>query len=553
MEKFNKIAAPAGQKLRQLQKMVHDIKKNDGGLMQKIKKFQNDQVALFCKTGKDTWDRITNKAPPSVPQRDYASGNMEDEDEQWTDEFDSDYEHPEGNSDSETYVVPSEDMTDCNYEPPPSAPEKLPSPFIFSAADSDYADNKQGNRQLPNLPSKPMNKQNTPLPRSSQPLPMPTQPLPKPAHRFNQPLPKPCQPSPKPAFNKPLSKPQVAPRPPVNKKPTAALKQQCDDEDEYIVPEDDNYIDPTQDPPQPAAPPLVNRAIKPGQAKTANTSSRPSIPKNDSAVYEVPESGKVPSPPLKRESLPLPRRNSPPKIEQTSDEEYETCDEHIDANRNEIQKKTPLPLPRNGKPKIPLPIKPNLPPRETSNHIEKPTVVERPRIPSVGTELPPVPSIGQKLPFPVSKPAVQKPPDLPNRHMGIPSRNSIPSTSSTIDQEAGVLHKIWYAESCDRKTAEDALYTANKDGSFLVRKSSGHDTKQPYTLVVFYNRKVYNIPIRFIESTRQYALGREKCGEEKFGSVAEMIENHQRNSLVLIDSQNNTKDSTKLKQAVKVF
>lgn len=31
---------------------------------------------------------------------------------------------------------------------------------------------------------------------------------------------------------------------------------------------------------------------------------------------------------------------------------------------------------------------------------------------------------------------------------------------------------------------------------------------------MFYNRRVYNIPIRFIESTRQYALGREKNGEE---------------------------------------
>uniref|UniRef100_A0A8C9FN29 SH2 domain-containing protein n=1 Tax=Pavo cristatus TaxID=9049 RepID=A0A8C9FN29_PAVCR len=58
------------------------------------------------------------------------------------------------------------------------------------------------------------------------------------------------------------------------------------------------------------------------------------------------------------------------------------------------------------------------------------------------------------------------------------------------------------------------LSPAQADGSFLIRKSSGQDSRQPYTLVVFFNRRVYNIPIRFIESTRQYALGREKCGEE---------------------------------------
>ncbi|KAB0405815.1 hypothetical protein E2I00_013736 [Balaenoptera physalus] len=117
-------------------------------------------------------------------------------------------------------------------------------------------------------------------------------------------------------------------------------------------------------------------------------------------------------------------------------------------------------------------------------------------------------------------------------------------------QEADVHCKPWYAGACDRKSAEEALYRSNKDGSFLIRKSSGHDSKQPYTLVVFFNKRVYNIPVRFIEATKQYALGRKKTGEEYFGSVAEIIKNHQHSPLVLIDSQNNTKDSTRLKYAV---
>lgn len=53
-----------------------------------------------------------------------------------------------------------------------------------------------------------------------------------------------------------------------------------------------------------------------------------------------------------------------------------------------------------------------------------------------------------------------------------------------------------------------------QDGSFLIRKSSGHDSKQPYTLVAFFNKRVYNIPVRFIEATKQYALGKKKNGEE---------------------------------------
>lgn len=48
----------------------------------------------------------------------------------------------------------------------------------------------------------------------------------------------------------------------------------------------------------------------------------------------------------------------------------------------------------------------------------------------------------------------------------------------------------------------------------MVRKSSGQDAQQPYTLVVFYKGRVYNIPVRFIPTTQQYALGREKKGEE---------------------------------------
>ena len=48
----------------------------------------------------------------------------------------------------------------------------------------------------------------------------------------------------------------------------------------------------------------------------------------------------------------------------------------------------------------------------------------------------------------------------------------------------------------------------------MVRKSSGQDAQQPYTLVVFYKGRVYNIPIRFIANMQQYALGREKKGEE---------------------------------------
>ncbi|XP_062352282.1 B-cell linker protein [Cinclus cinclus] len=557
-----------------LQKMVHDIKKNESGIINKFKKFQNEQVALICKTGKDTWDRLKNKPPPSLPQRDYASEHADNEEDQWSDDFDSDYENPDDHSDSEMYVVPSEENPDDSYEPPPSEKEKKKIPSAFPVSRGEYADNRTSNLQLP-----PINK---PLPSTPSPAMSRTK--------------KPCVPSmPLPS---PAAKPKVPPKP----------KECSDDEDNYIVPvdnDDDNYIEPTESSMSLPTRSPVNRFMK--TTKPAPPiSPKPSLTSNLQEVYEVPEEEEKPSPPpvtrftkpltfmpgqntehshmhsVNRESpkldiskniLPLPRSRLHPK----SDHEANNNDESQRFNNTQESRfptgAAPSPLPRGLKKTSNAVIspKPCLPSRETlTANEEKPTVPERRRSSNQGLPLPPLPSGAQK-------PLLQKTSILPRpcvlwnqtkspvdaqvtfSTLELPeavNRSSPPSSTSPIsssaDQDAGVHSKAWYAATCDRKMAEDALYRSNKDGSFLIRKSSGQDSRQPYTLVVFYNRRVYNVPIRFIESTRQYALGREKSGEERFDSVAEIVENHQRTSLVLIDSQNNTKDSTKLKHIVRV-
>ncbi|OCT71630.1 hypothetical protein XELAEV_18034608mg [Xenopus laevis] len=603
----------------QLQKIVHDIKKNDGGIMQKIKKFQNDQVALFCKTGKETWDRIKSKPPPppTVPQRDYVLGEVEEEFDEWSDESDSEYVNPDPQSDSETYVIPAEE--DDNYEPPPTEPVKtIPSSFTFSSSGGGYAD-KQGNRQLPPVPDQanktPMRLQpnvNQTFPKVSPPLPKPNQRL----HNGTKSLPLPV---PKP----PLPKQPVTPRPhavsqnqSASKKSITPPKQQYVDEEEYIVPgeEEDNYIEPTQDPPFP--PPVVNRSSKPvppALGKNHQTSHNP-------VVYEVPESEEpacedeyepcdeletlavgnkkntpnIPSPLPRPESLEsigsgvavlkeLFQDIYQNRINHTEEEKNNLLDSYVSLRKHfpfsvYLEVKTLLSLfgygggvggpdrqllnPISVRRLVVVADEPHhscvigelddvtgFTPRDINGNTDKSTAADRNRTPSVGADLPPLPHSAQKLPIPLPKTNMQKPPEVPNRYVSNPSRKM---SHSSPEEEAGVLNKEWYAASCDRKKAEEALYTSCKDGSFLVRQSSGQDPKQPYTLVVFYNRKVYNIPVRFIEETRQYALGREKSGEEKFSSVAEMIMSHQRMPLVLIDSQNNTKDSTKLRQAIKV-
>uniref|UniRef100_A0A671LQ86 B cell linker n=1 Tax=Sinocyclocheilus anshuiensis TaxID=1608454 RepID=A0A671LQ86_9TELE len=141
------------------------------------------------------------------------------------------------------------------------------------------------------------------------------------------------------------------------------------------------------------------------------------------------------------------------------------------------------------------------------------------------------------------------------RQLPSQSRGTLPSESKSArdaEEEAGVYKKVWYASSCDRKTAEDALIRSAKDGSFLLRRSSGLDARQPYTLVVFYNSRVYNIPVRYNASTKHMSLALQKNKQKNhFSSVSDIIENHQKNPLVLVDSQSNTKDSTKLRHAVK--
>ncbi|XP_037255041.1 B-cell linker protein isoform X2 [Falco biarmicus] len=536
-----------------LQKMVHDIKKNESGIINKFKKFQNEQVALICKTGKDTWDRLKKKPPPSLPQRDYASEHADNE-EEWSDDFDSDYENPDDHSDSEMYVVPSEENPDDSYEPPPSEQEKKKIPSSFPISRGEYADNRTSHQQLP-----PVNKPlpSTPSAATSRPKKpsVPSLPLPSPA-----------------------AKPKVPPKP----------KECSDDEDNYIVPvdnDDDNYIEPTESSMSLPKKPPVSRFMK--TAKSAPpTSSKLPLTSDVQEVYEVPEEEEKPSPPppvtrftkpllsvpvqnteqshihsMTRESpkldtsrniLPLPRNRLHPK----ADHEVNNNDENHSSNTQESRFPAgvvPSPLPRGLK-KTSNAVnspKPCLPSREAlSANEEKPTAAERRRGSSQELPLPPLPSIQKSL---LQKSSIlPKVPEAANRSLGTSPHSSVSSTSSMADQDAGVHSKAWYAATCDRKTAEDALYRSNKDGSFLIRKSSGQDSRQPYTLVVFYNRRVYNIPIRFIESTRQYALGREKSGEERFDSVAEIVENHQRTSLVLIDSQNNTKDSTKLKHIVRV-
>ncbi|XP_016420880.1 B-cell linker protein [Sinocyclocheilus rhinocerous] len=486
MEHFNRFTAPATDKLRQLQKIVQDIKKNDDSLFNRLKRFQNEQTANILKTGRNTLSRIKKKRPPKVPVRDYQ-GEAPDSEKDSDSDFDSDtYEDPQGDHDD-------------NYEPPP----RLEGHFTVSPSITnprgEYVDSCRGRPAKPNHPFH-MQQRHKP---------------PRPTHR--------------------------------------SLAEE--DDGDYIEPEDeaddDNYIDPTE---KTLRKPPFNRAVK------------PCVPARVSApdFYEVSD--------MKENSQSKTRSNTtlqpnthmaPPKAsprmnirrptitpqEPQSEDEYEVCeaDDSVSEGPEEATEarrpSMPTPRPRDlKKPNPALTPKPNIAHRDSEATSIKTTPVTISRSPP-DTMPSPSPTGFHRAKY------MPLPRQLPSQ-----SRGTLPSESRSArdaEEEAGVYKKVWYASSCDRKTAEDALLRSAKDSSFLLRKSSGVDAQQPYTLVVFYNSRVYNIPVRYIASTKQYALGKEKQGEERFSSVSDIIENHQKNPLVLVDSQSNTKDSTKLRHAVK--
>ncbi|KAF7247451.1 B-cell linker protein [Varanus komodoensis] len=168
--------------------------------------------------------------------------------------LDSDYENPDDHSDSEVYVVPTEENCDDSYEPPPSEHEekKIPPP-VFPCLGGDYADNKRPSQQ-------------NSWPSAKPPPPLPSQSSSTPTRI---------------ATLQPLSaalKPKLPPKP-------------TDEEADYVVPvddddEEDNYIKPTEENiPVPLKPPAVNRSIKPTSKLDPSSSSvLPPVPEPPSSL-----------------------------------------------------------------------------------------------------------------------------------------------------------------------------------------------------------------------------------------------------------------------------
>ncbi|NXW64149.1 CLNK protein, partial [Eurystomus gularis] len=86
--------------------------------------------------------------------------------------------------------------------------------------------------------------------------------------------------------------------------------------------------------------------------------------------------------------------------------------------------------------------------------------------------------------------------------------------SLTEPMEKDLNKYEWYIGEYDRHEAEKALLQENIDETFLVRDCSKKSNAEPYVLVVYYGKRVYNIKVRFLEESQQYALGTGLRGDD---------------------------------------
>ncbi|NWW83043.1 CLNK protein, partial [Climacteris rufus] len=106
----------------------------------------------------------------------------------------------------------------------------------------------------------------------------------------------------------------------------------------------------------------------------------------------------------------------------------------------------------------------------------------------------------------VMKPPLPTPyPACKNKSKHSPIEQEMQSLTQPTEKD---LNKCeWYIGEYDRYKAEKILLQKNIDETFLVRDCSKKSKAEPYVLVVYYGRRVYNIKVRFLEESQQYALG----------------------------------------------
>nr|XP_032807957.1 B-cell linker protein-like isoform X2 [Petromyzon marinus] len=279
----------------------------------------------------------------------------------------------------------------------------------------------------------------------------------------------------------------------------------------------------------------------------------------------------------------------PPRLQQTPHQEGACVDSESDTGDyeipNEEEKETPqkindhmnrYPHPTPPPPSRPAPLGPPPVDRVSKPNTAGRSLIMNKEIPSEISAMPRSPLLPQSSRKPsllsgnqaghkphVSPGSIKRSEEDPRMFAGDTSTKQSLGHSSSFSSRGGGgaavggLSPSQYSippeiNNCDRKTAEAMVRKNNKDGAFMVRTSSKDKTNQPYTLVIYYEEKIFNIPIRYLEKYNQYALGTEKVKEEKFDSILDIIEHYKKMPLLLIGGQHGIKKSTLLIHQVRI-
>ena len=111
------------------------------------------------------------------------------------------------------------------------------------------------------------------------------------------------------------------------------------------------------------------------------------------------------------------------------------------------------------------------------------------------------------------------------------SNRPLPNVPPQVELE-GLNSYQWYFGTIDRNDAMRKIDNMAQNGCFLIRKSQRGGGDNPYTLSVYYKRKVWNLHIRK-RSDQKFALGTEKPNEAVFVTVPEVVNYHMKNVIVL--------------------
>ncbi|XP_036379780.1 lymphocyte cytosolic protein 2a [Megalops cyprinoides] len=484
--------------------------------LQKFPKLHAPLISKICQEINKKEEKRGFFQKKSTPYK-YTEPAAVPEDVGWdSEEFDpsdDDYESPNADDDEEgsggDYESPNEDEpnmvrggaesdNDNDYEPPPSEPpDELPRQICPAKPmeDSQYIDNNR-NRGM-----------SVKAPNSQPPIP-PQRPSPGP------PLPASIRPS--------LAGPTPPRREQSPQRPLRSSK-------------------PSPGPPAPQ----VDRSKKP----TTLERCLPGLPERESPLPERKSAGggrsgtpprrppvvdKPRDPPLMMAKPPIP---GPAVSRSASSVSRQTLTTRPFDQRNDFQDdvpKPPLPGAFNSNtfplPSRSLPPRPGLPgaPLPGDRYVPSPSNMP-PNIPSsasLPSRLQPGVNVHRSSSRGEADRILRPPPQ--------PQRPPIPDPEPEDEQD---LDPHWYVGQVTRPQAEDCLRRINQDGTFLVRDSSKRSSSQPYTLMVLYQGKVYNIQIRYHSEQDSFLLGTGFKGRENFQGVRDIIEHHMHMPLLLIDAK----------------